>query len=317
MRNSRSASCSVEFRRAWQLVLGVAALLIATVSCAPFVPSTVSYVDHPKRCQFDFTDWLGATIGVYCHVPGSASQDSPVLIVVPGARRNAEEYLEHWVSLAEENKFVVAAIGADAVRFPTEYDYNAGGVLTSGGELQSEEAWLFSAIDPIFLELKSRLGLNQQHYSLYGHSAGGGFVHRFMLFKPHALVYRAAAANPAFVTLPNQDIPYPFGLSGTRVSNDQVDRWFMAPLTILLGDQDLGPRTKPLSNSGEARKQGPNVFSRGQLLYREAQALAEQKNTPFTWKLHVVEEVGHDSSLMTPHAIRFLFDNRDSDRASE
>ncbi len=236
-----------------------------------------------------------------------------MLIVVPGARRNADEYLEHWISLAGEKSFVVATIGADTERFPTEYEYNAGGVMTSGGELRPEEEWLFSAIDPIFLNLKRRLGLNQQRYSLYGHSAGGDFVHLFMLFKPHALVDWAVAANPAFVTLPNQDIPYPFGLSGTQMSDDQIDRWFIAPLTILLGGQDLGPRTKPLSNSGDARKQGPNVFSRGQLLYREAQALAEQENTPFTWKLHVVEEVGHDSSLMTPHAIPFLFDNSDPD----
>ncbi len=308
-----SASRSALIRRAWQIVVTAVALFVVTVSCAPVAAPPVGHVDDAKRSQFEFTDWPGPRIAVYYHVPGSVSSDSPVLIVVPGARRNAEEYLEHWISLAEENNFVVAAIGADADRFPTEYDYNAGGVLTSNGQLRPENEWLFSTVDPIFLALKQRLGLNQERYSLYGHSAGGGFVHRFMLFKPNALVNRAVAANPAFVTLPNRDHRYPYGLAGTAASDDQMNRWLAAPLTILLGDQDLGPRTKPLSNSEDARKQGPNVFSRGQFLYRKAQALAKQKDTPFAWKLHVVETVGHDSSLMTPHAIRFLFDNIDSD----
>ena len=89
--------------------------------------------------------------------------------------------------------------------------------------------------------------------------------------------------------------------------HDQFVRWFGAPLTILLGDQDLGPRTKPLSNSESARRQGPNVYSRGQLLYRRASELARKTNTDFAWRLHVVEGVGHDSALMTPYAMPFLF----------
>lgn len=317
MPKSLSASRSALIRRAWQIVVTAVALFLVTVSCAPVAAPPVGHVDDAKRSHFEFTDWPGPRIAVYYHVPGGVSSDSPVLIVVPGARRNAEEYLEHWISLAEENNFVVAAIGADADRFPTEYDYNAGGVLTGNGQLRPENEWLFSTVDPIFLALKQRLGLNQERYSLYGHSAGGGFVHRFMLFKPNALVNRAVAANPAFITLPNRDHRYPFGLAGTAAPDDQVNRWLAAPLTILLGDHDLGPRTKPLSNSDDARRQGANVFERGQLLYSEALLLAEQENTRFAWRMSIVNGAGHDSSLMTPHAIPFLFERSDSTAGAE
>lgn len=298
--NARRDALPRRTRLALCALLAPLFLLIASQSLA--VPHTAA------RGLLDYTDWPGPPLAVHYYVPATATADSRVLLVIPGARRNAGEYLDQWVDLADDRGFVVASIGADLERFPTEYDYNAGRVMTPEGQIRPEDEWLFSAIDPVFLLLRSQLGLTRERYSLYGHSAGGGFVLLFTLFKPDALVNSAVAANPAFVTLPNRDDPFPFGLANVPVQDAQIARWLAAPLTIMLGDQDLDPRTKPLSNSPIARRQGPNVFIRGQLVYREAKAFAVAHASHFNWILRIVEGVGHDSALIAPHAPDILFE---------
>jgi hypothetical protein len=84
----------------------------------------------------------------------------------------------------------------------------------------------------------------------------------------------------------------------------------------MLGDQDLEPRTKPLSDSEKARQQGPNVYPRGLLLYQSAEEYSQREKTSFAWNLHIVEGVAYDSSSMAPQAIPYLFDLHDSDRAA-
>ena len=85
-----------------------------------------------------------------------------------------------------------------------------------------------------------------------------------------APVEKAVAANPAFVTLPDYKIDYPFGVKNVLVSDSMIKKWFNSGLAIFLGAYDTGPRTKPLSNGPMARAQGPNCLSRGRLLYNEA-----------------------------------------------
>src|SRR3954454_2110358 len=72
--------------------------------------------------------------------------------------------------------------------------------------------WLFSAIDPIFDDFKKQFGSTRETYELYGHSAGGGFVHFVLLMVPDAKIDHAVAANPPSYTMPDADVAYPFGL---------------------------------------------------------------------------------------------------------
>ena len=56
--------------------------------------------------------------------------------------------------------------------------------------------------NPFLMILKNDMDFLSEKFYLFGHSAGGGFVHRYLLFKKEAPVLKAVAANPAFVTLP-------------------------------------------------------------------------------------------------------------------
>ena len=52
-----------------------------------------------------------------------------------------------------------------------------------------------AAIEPLFDHARARFGMEADAYSIYGHSAGAQFVHRFLFHVPDARVARAVAAN--------------------------------------------------------------------------------------------------------------------------
>ena len=237
---------------------------------------------------------------------GSEHTDS---VCDTGRNRNAEDYRDAWHALAHANRFIVLTPEARREDFPTEYDYNAGGVVTSQGESTPDANQLYAAIEPMFDDFKQRFGSAVDVYSIYGHSAGGQFVHTYLLFRPEARVHRAVAANPAFCMIPNLAESFPFGLQNAPVKGGSVAKWLSAPIVLLLGDKDLNPRTKPLSNGPIARKQGPHVLARGLKFYQAALVAAEQRGVSLNWKLEIVHDVGHSNEHMASHAVKYLFVN--------
>lgn len=265
--------------------------------------ATVSGSGH-----YGYTEGNLPQMAIYYYLPDAMAADAPILFVIPGAQRNADDYRDAWIKLADTGGFAVMALECSLVNCPTEYSYNAGGVTDAKGKIQPEDTWLFSALDPAFEDFKIRTGLSADRYVLYGHSAGGSFVHMFMLFKPGAKVSRAVSANAAFFAMPNTGEPYPFGLKGMKVTKAEMRDWLSSDLTIMLGDQDIGPRTKKLSNSAKGIAQGPSVFARGLLFFHGALSSAAQLDMETAWILHVVHGVGHSNTNMAPHAVPFLFD---------
>ena len=256
---------------------------------------------------FVFKDWAGDPIDVIVYIPGGAHKNTDILMVVPGASRDTQRFHASWLSFAKEDTFVVVTIGAKKNHFPDEYSYNAGNVVDSLGNLVDNKKWLFSAIEKIFITVKKQYAFQTEKFHLFGHSAGGGFVHRYMLFVPDAPVVKAVAANPAFVTLPDRTVGYPFGIKNVPINRTMVNQWLENNLAIFLGADDTGPRAKPLSNGPRARAQGPNCLSRGKRLFRQAKKEASARGVNFGWSLSVVPGVGHDNRLIAPHARRFLF----------
>ena len=215
-------------------------------------------------------------------------KNTKILMVVPGASRDTQRFHASWLSFAKEDTFAVVTIGASKKYFPDEYSYNAGNTITARGESIDSSRWLFTAIEKVFQTVKNRYGFEAKKFYLFGHSAGGGFVHRYMLFMPDAPVEKAVSANPAFVTLPDKSENYPFGLKNISINSAMMRRWLESDLGIFLGAYDLGPRTQPLSNGPKARKQGPNCLSRRKKLFREAKRDAKNRNVEFGWTLKIV-----------------------------
>ena len=191
------------------LIRSLTYLLILALSSS-FADQTIDQLGPPWG--YTFNGWEGPPVDIITYIPPKATIDTPILIVIPGASRDAQRFHASWLDLAKKKHFAVVTIGARKDLFLDEYSYNAGGVITNNGDSVMESKWLLSSIEPIFYDFKERYGFKAKKFYLFGHSAGGGFVHRFLLFKPNAPVIKAVAANPAFVTLPYWKEEYPFGL---------------------------------------------------------------------------------------------------------
>jgi len=98
--------------------------------------------------------------------------------------------------------------------------------------------------------------------------------------------------------LPTRAAKWPYGLAGLKRSLYDVDALLKAPLTILLGDQDIDPYAENLRHTPEADAQGMNRYDRGIYFLKRSNTIAEQRQIRSAWSYHVVPGVAHDNAAM-------------------
>lgn len=241
--------------------------------------------------QFEFAGWNGPPLNIHFVEPKDLSADAPIVIVMHGVARNADEYRDNWIDLAEAYGFAVYAPEFDKKRFPKSARYNLGG-------LTKDKDRAFDAIEPLFKSLKSRRSAITKGYYLFGHSAGGQFVHRYAFFGKSKHMKLAIAANSGWYTTPTTSYKYPYGLGGLKKSRYDVDVMLRMPLMIMLGDQDTDPDSRNLRHTAEADAQGLNRYDRGIYFLKMANSLAKQRRLKSRWSYNIVPDVGHDNRGM-------------------
>jgi poly(3-hydroxybutyrate) depolymerase len=241
-------------------------------------------------------------ITVWYHRPERVQTDAPIVFVLHGASRNARTYRKYWIPLADEHRFVLLVPEFSADHFPGTRNYNLGNVLARNGARFPEAQWGYTAIEDIFDAVRAANSLSAATYDIYGHSAGGQFVHRLVMLKPGARYRVAVAANSGWYMMPDFDVAYPYGLRGAGVDRRQVARVFGRRLVVLLGDHDTDPNHHQLSRTPGALAQGEHRLARGQAFYERARQTAADMGAPFAWSLTIVPGVAHSNARMAPHA---------------
>lgn len=277
-------------------------LIVFCCSLAAALPG----VAGTAHSNFSFSSG-GHHLTVWYHRPAAASADAPVLVVIHGVGRNAEEYLQDWIEQADALKFMLVVPEFSKTEFPGEESFNSGNLFDAAGHLRPREQWSYSMIEPVFDAARARLGSTRNDYAIYGHSAGAQFVQRFLYFVPESRATRALAANAGWYMLPDLDRAFPYGLRGTPADAATLRRVFAFPLIVLLGEADTDSNHQSLRRTPEADEQGLFRFARGQFFYRFAQAVAAARDADFKWKLSTVPGVAHNNKAMAPHAARLLF----------
>ncbi|MEM8936592.1 MAG: hypothetical protein AAGC77_09320 [Pseudomonadota bacterium] len=244
---------------------------------------------------FQFDDWPGPEITVHFVEPDDVPAEAPIVFVMHGVLRNAQDYRDNWVQLAKTHGFRVFAPEFDAKRFPRSKMYNLGGVGVDGPSA-------FDAIEPLFHDIRHRANTNQNTYYLFGHSAGAQFVHRFLMLRPDARLSLAVAANAGWYTLPRDDIKWPYGLGGLDDQQLTINAAFRAPLVVMLGEDDNDPNDANLRKTKEANAQGAHRFARGLNFMRIATEVAEASDITLRWKTIIVRNAGHDNAVMAKAA---------------
>ncbi len=257
--------------------------------------------------QWFFDGWEGPAINVRTFVPEHATESTPIVIVMHGGSRGAERYFNDWRLLGAEHDFIVVVPHFPVEDFPSSYEYNLGHVFVRGtSRLRPKEAWTFSAIELLFDEVVAKLGGDQAEYTLFGHSAGSQFVHRFLYYMPDARVSRYLAANAGWYTMPDFDTGYPYGLEDAAISDERLAAAFQKDVVILLGREDIDETDPDLRNTREARRQGKNRFVRGLTYFSVARTNAAKFGVDLQWRLAIVDGAGHVNGQMAPAAAAFV-----------
>ena len=270
-------------------------------------PAAAQEAVSVKSGSFIFTEWNGPAIEVHYAEPSNAAPDAPIIIVMHGATRKPASYRDGWKDLAAQYGFVVYAPEFKKKDFPGSSYYQLGGLTKDDLDDPNDRAGSFYAIEPLFDELKRRRGAPQDYYYLFGHSAGGQFVHRYVLFIDDTRYKKAYAANAGWYTMPTEAADWPYGLEGLKSSRyDNMRDVFKRPLVILLGDKDTDTKHKQLRTTKEAMLQGPHRYARGISFIKTAKAAAKKSRMKLKWGLAVVPNVAHSQEGMAKAAAQLI-----------
>lgn len=244
-------------------------------------------------------------VTLYYYIPTKGNvKNMPVLIAFHGADRHGYLPRNNWKEFAERDGFVVLCPEFTKELY-NENAYQFGNVYKdrTSTELNPEELWTYSIVEPIFDFFRSETGSKAQSYSIQGHSAGGQFTHRYLIAKPNARVDVAVASNPGSWTWLSSNgtirgsedsFKWPYTIKDTPFDDEEhVKAFLKRDLTVHLGDVDTLTTGAHVPTDAASLSQGRYRYERGQHYFEDGKELAREKGMRFGWNIVVVKGVGH------------------------
>ena len=247
-------------------------------------------------------------IRVWYQAPENPSS-AQILMVMTGAHRDGEAYRADWLPFIEDRNTLLLVLEFPKEDYPGSSSYNQGNILDASGDVNPPDAWTFNVVEALFEAVVEDTNSEAGDYSLFGHSAGGQFVHRFMEFTEENHVRVAVAANAGWYTMPDQDVDFPYGLKNSPLSSKELREAFSRRLVIMLGADDVDPGDTLLQRDRKTDAQGDNRLSRG-LNFYQASRDAARDGDDFNWGLMVVPGAAHEHQKMAEAAAPFLLASR-------
>lgn len=251
-------------------------------------------------------------IRVFYHIPDDAGADAPILMVFHGNNRDALEARNALVAKSNQLGFITVVPEFSQDDFPGSDAYMLGNIFDDGdapsdATLNDEESWTFSVIDPLFDFMKAQCGNETSRYDVFGHSAGGQFAHRLVLFKPEAKLNRVMAAASGWYTVPDAQIDFPYGTAKSPLESGGLQAVFSVSMTVMVGAEDTDPNSAALRHTEEADAQGMQRLERAQHFYEESRIIAQASGLPFQWQYTTVANAGHDFNANATAAVNALY----------
>lgn len=234
--------------------------------------------------------------------PAEWQPDFPVLFVHHGVARNGRDYRDYWAPHVDAGGMLVIAIEFPEASFPEYLWYNFGNLHGSDGTANPREQWTFGIDTRLFQALRDQGITTTQRYGLFGHSAGGQYVHRMLSFGYRDQVAVAVSANAGTYAMPDLTTDWPWGLGGTEVALDDLRALLTFPLTIMAGTADTKTTGRFFPKGPKSLKQGPTRHARAHTYFRIGQIAAANLGVFLAWKVIDVSDVGHDGRRMSDAA---------------
>ncbi|MDY0781423.1 hypothetical protein [Tenacibaculum sp. IB213877] len=255
---------------------------------------------------------VNTSLNVYYYIPQNITTTTPLLFVFHGAQRNADEYRDAMISKANEFGFIVITPEFTKESFPGGDGYNLGNVFVDGDNptvesLNHENEWAFSIIEPLFDHTKKLLKNENPTYSVFGHSGGGQFSHRFIMFKPNARINKMVTSASGWYTFPNVAVKFPYGFDESPLTDISLVNLFSKQIYVQVGDNDDDPNASSLRHNEFADAQGLHRKERAVNFFEYSKTLSEENQIPFNWNFDIVENADHDFVKASENAADLLF----------
>jgi hypothetical protein len=228
--------------------------------------------------------------------------EQPVVLVHHGVGRNGRDYRDYWLAHVDAGAFLAIAIEFPEDSFPEYLWYNFGNLHSKDGQPNPREEWTFGIGPRLFDALQQQGITTAPHYGLFGHSAGGQYVHRMLSFGYRDHVGIAISANAGTYAMPDLTVDWPWGLGATEVTETDLPELLQLPLTIMAGTEDTKTTGRFFPKGPKSLRQGPHRHARAHVYHDMGQAAAVRLGVPFRWRLLDVPGVGHDGRRMSDAA---------------
>jgi hypothetical protein len=231
--------------------------------------------------------------------PHSFDAMTPALIVHHGVGRNGRDYRDYWLRLVDDVGILAIAIEFTEQHFPDYLWYHFGNRRDADGTSNPREQWTYGIDDRLFSALCAQGLTRRRRYGLFGHSAGGQFVHRMLSFGYRDSVAVAVSANAGTYAMPDLATPWPFGLGETGIDADGLRQLLEFPITVMTGTLDTKTTGKYFPSGPRSMRQGGTRHERAHSYVRMGHAAATALNTRCAWTVINVPDVGHDGERMS------------------
>ncbi|RXT56124.1 alpha/beta hydrolase [Bosea sp. Tri-44] len=263
--------------------------------------STLPFIDarHPER-----------PLEVNFYRPARHRPEDEIVFVQHGMLRNGDDYRDFWIDAAEKHNLLIVAPTFGNAHFPQAEGYNNGLLVSEDGAVAPQGDWLYAVPTRVLAALRKAGTTRRDKVRLFGHSAGGQFVHRLLATQAETPFETAFAANSGWYTLPTLERRFPEGLGGLGLGEAELARWLAWPMVIFAGDRDIVTSDPNLPAQAEALAQGPMRYARARFMLDFAKAEAARRGVPCNWSLITVPGIGHDGAAMSRAAAAWWYEGR-------
>lgn len=258
----------------------------------------------------------------YAYVPLTVPAKPDIIVLVHGtpakdesAESTAHYYLVNWIDFAEEHGYILIAPSFNQENFSSRYgDHAMGGYRGLFGREINADEWVLRLVRAH----QQAFGSSDKQFRLYGHSAGGQFVARFLVTHPE-YVERAVITAAATYPQPSADVAWPFGMGELQADIEwdvdtinHVDmvpdkqKWLAAtqiPLTVIVGLNDTAELP---SYPGQ---KGKNRFTIGRNWVKDMAILAQENGLESRFQFEMIPGKGHSMSGLIPYSQEALVSN--------
>lgn len=254
-----------------------------------------------------YAPFANRPVDVHYYIPSQGDiKRMPIVFVFEGGDRGYRYLLDAWQEEAEREGFMLFIPHFGLKAYPLA-DYQEAGVMDATHTVPNAPEKITPVlVDKLFEYIRQCTGSLRKGYSMYGHSAGGQFVQRFMLFHDSPYVEKAIIGSPGWYTFPDSAQAYPYGTAGVPyISQERIKKYLSKPIVLQLALGDT-IRESFLRKTPEAERQGRNRVERGRNFWSYIHRLAASRGWECNWRKIEEPGIGHESVPMGKQAVPLL-----------